>query len=152
AGSEDCSTRPSSGNSQPPPAGQPDSGSQPAWQPPLPRSPMRRMDWPEANPAATTTELRSTASFGSFEGTPTRREQAVPPSTTPPPTSPPRAKVAAVRVLRRAPESPEKTQKAPPPLPALPPTAVRITGHRGSSTPQEQPSSHRSRADSWEAS
>ncbi|CAE7348323.1 unnamed protein product [Symbiodinium natans] len=153
-GSEDgstLSTRPSSGNSQQAQAPEPP---QLATQPvalPLPRSPMRRMDWPEANPTATTSELRSTASFGSFDGTPKRWELAMPPSTTPPPRSPPRAQVAAVRVLRRAPEVSERVQMSPPPLPTLPPTAVRIPGRKGSTT-QEPPESERSRASSWEAS
>ena len=102
-GSEDgstLSTRPSSGNSQQAQAPEPP---QLATQPvalPLPRSPMRRMDWPEANPTATTSELRSTASFGSFDGTPKRWELAMPPSTTPPPRSPPRAQAAGQHSMR----------------------------------------------------
>lgn len=147
-GSEDGSTRPSSGNSQQPKP--PQNAEQPALVLPLPRSPMRRMDWPEANPAASNTALRSTASPSKHDSA--AKWELMPPSTTPPAASPPRAKVAAVRVLRKAPDTSARAHMSPPALPTLPPTAVRIASRKGSSAAQEPPESERSRASSWEAS
>ena len=89
-GSEGGSTRPSSGNSQQPKP--PQNAEQPALALPLPRSPMRRMDWPEANPGASNTALRSTASPSKHDSA--TKWELMPPSTTPPAASPPRAKVS----------------------------------------------------------
>eukprot|EP00439_Symbiodinium_sp_Y106_P057438 s834_g8.t1 len=111
-GSEGGSTRPSSGNSQQPKP--PQNAEQPALALPLPRSPMRRMDWPEANPGASNTALRSTASPSKHDSA--TKWELMPPSTTPPAASPPRAKVAAVRVLRKAPDASARAHMSPPPL------------------------------------